>query len=234
MLYLDLEETPDIVGRHGMISDRRFSLSSFVPADHLFNNNDLSCQIRQLILETTGNVTTGRIRLLTQLRHFGYYFSPLNLFYISDSEDLRTEYVVAEVNNTPWGQRHVYLLWRGNQTEPDQLRFAHRKEMHVSPFMEMDMNYYWRLNSPGQRLTVHLENRKNDARLFSAGLSLKRRELSPRNLRAMSIRYPWMTAQIITAVHYQALKLWWKKCPVYQHPEKHPSLPIKPARNSLK
>lgn len=234
MLYLDLQEVPEIVGARKLISDRRFSSRSFIPSDHLFNHRALTCQIRQLIEDQTGKSSTGRIHLLTQLRYFGYYFSPLNLFYVNDSSNSQIEYVVAEVNNTPWKERHAYVLWQGNRTRPDLLRFSHPKKLHVSPFMAMDMDYHWRLSSPGDKLSVVLENHTQDSKLFSASMTLRRRELTRHHLRLMSFRYPWMTAQIIAAIHFQALKLWWKKCPVYTHPLKHASLTAPTAHKPVK
>lgn len=233
MLYLDLEELPDIVGRDGLISGRRCSTASFLAEDHLSSKPDIAQQVRQLILDQSGEASTGKIRLLTQLRYFGYYFSPLNLFYVNDNDDREVGYVLAEVNNTPWGQRHIYLLWQGNQVSDTPKRFVHRKQMHVSPFMDMEMDYHWYIASPGEKLSVVLENHRSDQRIFSAGLKLQRRELTRSSLIRMSCRYPWMTAQIIAAIHYQALKLWWKKCPVHIHPEKQLTRSAKPARNRV-
>lgn len=233
MLYLDLQELPEVVGRSKLISGRRFSTASFLEEDHLSSTAGLAQQVRQFILDHTGEMSTGRIRLLTQLRYWGYYFSPLNLFYVSDNDDQEVEYVLAEVNNTPWGERHLYLLSKGNQISDDPKRYVHPKQMHVSPFMEMEMDYHWCIVPPGERLSVVLENHRSDQRLFSAGMKLERRALTRNSLLSMSCRYPWMTAQIITAIHYQALKLWWKKCPVYTHPEKQATMSAKPARNRM-
>ena len=133
MLYLDLDELPGLVGPGRLISDRRFAHRSFLAADHLSGDRSLAAQLRQWIGEQSGQLPTGKIRLLTQLRYFGYYFSPLNLFYVFDSADQQVECVVAEVNNTPWGERHCYLLWQGNRTDDNRLRFSHRKQLHVSP-----------------------------------------------------------------------------------------------------
>lgn len=225
MLFLDLNEIPEIVGPGKMLSDRRRSLRAFLPEDHLNGIDPLDQQVRQAVHEQTGCYPKGPIRLLTQLRHWGYYFSPLNLFYVYKAGgDAGVESIVAEVNNTPWGERHLYVLWQGNCIDEGKLHFQHAKQMHVSPFMDMDMDYRWRLSQPSDRLTVCVENYREDKRLFAAALNLQRRELSRSTLNWMSLRYPLMTLQIITAIHYQALKLWWKKCPVYLHPNKRPTL----------
>lgn len=224
MLMLDLSELQELSRQPSLMSSHRWSIRSFLPSDHLDGKGDLTHQVREKIFAETGKRSTGRIRLLTQLRHFGYYFSPLNLFYVSDAEDRAVEFVLAEVNNTPWKERHLYLLSDQNRQPGRHMRFAHPKALHVSPFMGMNVDYHWRLTVPDKYLHVYVENRSDSQRLFSAGLTLRRKNLTRENLRRASWRYPWMTAQIILAIHYQALKLWWKRCPTYVHPNKLPPL----------
>ncbi len=233
MVYLDLDELPSLVGNGRLIGDSRWSPRSFLRRDHLFDSSvELQTELRQMIRDQAGCQSTGPIRLLTQLRHFGYYFSPLNLFFVYDPAGRRVDFVVAEVSNTPWRERHCYLLWSGNRTASlGALEFAHPKQFHVSPFMSMDHEYRWRLTQPGAKLDVQLANFRDDDPLFSASLKLMRRELNSRELRRSSLRYPWMTVQISTAIYYQALKLWWKKCPFYSHPKK---LAGSPTRHTTK
>lgn len=229
MVYLDLDELPELVGRRALISSRKLSTRSLLRQDHLYESNiPLAAEVRNLVAERTGLTPTGPIRLLSQLRYFGYYMSPLNLFYCFDSSGTQVEMIVAEVNNTPWNERHCYVLWSGNRSgEADSLEFQHQKDFHVSPFMSMDMQYRWRLDPPSSTLKIHLANARNSQTIFEAGMSLKRQPLSRQNLRRMTIRYPFMTAKILTAIYFQALQLWWKKCPSYTHPMKQnpPILP---------
>jgi DUF1365 family protein len=222
MVYLDLDELPTLVGRRGLISGSQHASRSFLRSDHLFDRSlPLASEVRQLIRARTGRTPVGSIRLLTQLRCFGYFMSPLNLFYVFDASGQRVEYVVAEVNNTPWNERHCYVLWDGNrQGDRDGLQFGHDKEFHVSPFMGMDLRYHWTLSTPGETLRIGLANSQDSKQLFDAGMTLERRVLNRPNLRRMTFRYPLMTAQITAGIHYQALKLWWKQCPVYSHPKK--------------
>lgn len=229
MVYLDLDELPELVGRHGLISQRKLATRSLLRQDHLYESNiPLADEVRNLVAERTGQAPTGPIRLLTQLRYFGYYMSPLNLFYCFDASGEKVSTIVAEVNNTPWNERHCYALWSGNRSGGfDSLEFQHQKEFHVSPFMDMDMQYRWRLASPTETLKIHLANTRNSQVVFEAGMSLKQQPLSRQNLRRMTVRYPFMTAKILTAIYFQALQLWWKKCPSYTHPMKQnpPTLP---------
>ena len=86
--------------------------------------------------------------------------------------------------------------------------------------MEMDIDYDWRLSDPGERLTVHIENHRGGAKLFDATLDLERREITGRSLAGVLARFPLMTLQVIVAIHWQALRLWLKKVPVQDHPDK--------------
>ncbi|MCU0959968.1 MAG: DUF1365 domain-containing protein [Pirellulaceae bacterium] len=223
MLYLDLAEWQESAELQQLLPTRRFRKPAFRREDHLAGwNGPLDAAVRRLVEVRTGRCLTGPIRLLTQLRSFGYYFSPLNLFYCFDTAQ-RLDTVVAEVNNTPWREQHLYVLWEGNCTGRGRaLQFVHRKEFHVSPFMDMNAAYHWSVSLPEERLHVHLANVEPEGRLFHAAMSLTRLPASRSNLRRLRVRHPWMTGQIVGAIHWQALQLWWKKCPFYTHPNKRP------------
>ena len=173
-----------------------------------------------MVEERTNRRPAGPIRLLTLLRTFGYYFSPLNLYYCFDGDGGTVEAVVAEVTNTPWLERHAYVLWAGNRIgEPPQLRFRQPKEFHVSPFMDMEAEYQWRLSTPGERLSVGIVNWKEGRRFFDVDMVLKRRGLGRGAMFLALLRHPWMTGRVTQAIYWQALRLWWKRCPYYPHPK---------------
>lgn len=223
LAYLDLDELPRLVGRGKLLSDSRFAIRSFRREDRLFAPaQSLADEVRSLIEEATGQSPPGPIRLLTQLRWFGYYFSPLNIYFSFEPDGKTVSQALAEVNNTPWGERHVYVLSSTNRLsgDGDELRFSHTKTFHVSPFMDMKASYHWRIGSPGERLSVSLGRQGGDERRFNANLSLRRTPLTRASLRRATLRYPFMTAQITTAIYYEALKLWWKRCPYYPHPDR--------------
>ena len=198
MVYLDLEELPRLVGERGLIANRQFAVRSFLRRDHLYRHPEsLDDEVRQIVYQQTGFRPRGPIRMLTQLRNFGIYFSPLNLFYVFDAKGERVESLVAEVNNTPWKERHCYVLWQGNGFRMHEtMRFSHAKNFHVSPFMGMQQRYRWKLSEPRENLLVQLVSRERHEKIFTACMKLKRRSLDIAQLRRMTVRYPWMTVQI--------------------------------------
>ncbi len=226
MAYLDLDELPQLLAHPSIISTRRYAPASFDRDVHLRETTGpLGEATRQLVEDHTGVRPQGPIRLLTQLRYFGHFFSPLNLYYCFDANGEDVDAVVAEVSNTPWGEQHCYVLWEGNRVAHDAgLHFMHPKSFHVSPFMDMNMDYRWRLSEPRSNLKVHLANLSDGEMIFDATMSLTRRPLTRQKLTAMFLRYPMMTAQITAAIYWQALLLWWKKCPFYSHPKKRETL----------
>jgi DUF1365 family protein len=221
LVYLDLDELPMLLeGGYGL-SRAAFAPASFRRADHLGDPQvPLADAVRELVHERTGWRLAGPIRLLTLLRNWGYYFNPLSLYYCFSSGTQEVEAVVAEVSNTPWRERHWYVLWQGNRSgAPSQLKFRHPKEFHVSPFLDLDFVYQWHLSAPREQLNVSLATLRGEERVFDASFSLKRRELTRGNMLRTLARFPWMTARVVQAIYWQAFRLWRKKCPFYPHPK---------------
>ncbi len=219
-LYLDLSELDELRQRLPLFSDRRFAWASMYRPDHLGAEIDsLDDAVRQFVRRTTDTPATGPIRLLTLWRCLGAYFSPINLYFcFAEDRSNQVESIVAEVNNTPWGEQHCYVLWSGNRIGLRHLAFQHPKEFHVSPFMDLDLLYRWQILPPSHRLAVHLGTWREDERLFDATLSLRRRELNSRNWLATTARQPIVPMRILAAIYYEAFQLWIRKCPFFPHP----------------
>ncbi|MDG2381942.1 MAG: DUF1365 domain-containing protein [Pirellulaceae bacterium] len=223
-LYLDLAELDQVFERLSLLGNGRFSLTSIYRPDHLGSHeSSLDDAVRNLVAERTNVRPTGAIRMMTQWRTFGFYFSPINLFFCFDeSETLET--VVAEVSNTPWREQHSYVLWSGNQAGRQALAYRHPKDFHVSPFLEMGLEYDWRMAVPNEQFSVDLKTLRDSKCLFDASMQVNRRELSNRNWLKTLVRYPVPAARILTAIYYEALRIWLRKCPYYPHPKtKDPS-----------
>lgn len=228
MAMLDLQELSSVVGPRRLISHRKWAGCSFLASDHLHGaGNLLADEVRAVARRAIPHCPSGPVRLLTQLRCLGHYFSPLNLFYLYDSPAEEVACIVAEVNNTPWGERRLYVLDATQMQGGRVMHFEHAKAMHVSPFMPMDLRYHWRVTPPGDRLSIGLACRREGAPLFHAALTMQRRELTRGNLHRAVLRQPAIGLQTLSAIYYQALRLWWKQCPFFPHPNS-PSRPLPP------
>jgi DUF1365 family protein len=223
LIYLDLDEIPGVFRGHWLWSADRPNFAWFRRADHLGSpDQPLAQSVRALVKNKVGSEPTGPIRLLTQLRYMGLGMNPVSLYYCFDDREA-LEYVVAEVNNTPWGEQHSYVLDVRSATRAGRLLEAnHPKEFHVSPFLGMAMDYGFRFREPGNFLTVHVENRSRDAeaqRLFDATLHLKRKPISSYELARVISIYPLITVQIFLKIYWQALRLWIRRARFYPHPK---------------
>ncbi len=218
MLYIDLSELPRLFDGVPLWSARRWALARFKRSDYLGPESaPLDEAVRDLVEKRLGRRPAGPIRLLTHLRYFGHCFNPVSFYYCFDAADSRVDSIVAEITNTPWAERHAYVLDALHDGERVK-RFAFDKRFHVSPFMPMDMQYDWRFNAPGEHLFVHMQNFRDGHSMFDATLSLNRQPLSAGALVRLLLGYPLMTVKVAAAIHWQALKLWLKRTPVYDHP----------------
>lgn len=217
MAYLDLAELPELLRTVNLLG-RRWRPLVFREADHRFGDaSSLEAEIRDTVERETRTRPAGPIRVLTMLRTWGLYFSPLNLYYCFGADGEQLVSIVAEVSNTPWLEKHRYVL---RVTPNNPLRFAHAKDFHVSPFMPMELEYAWDCSLPGEALGVQISLRQGVGKFFTANMALERQLLTDKSLAYSLARYPWATARVVAAIYWQALKLWWKACPFYTHPKK--------------
>ncbi len=257
MLYLDLDEVDEVLatGRF-WASDRRrraISLGRFRRGDYLGDpSRDLRDEVLDRVQQELGFRPDGPVRVLTHARQYGYVFNPVSFYYCfqrdgeTGVESLVS--IVAEITNTPWKERHAYVLdCRAAPSEASEdlracvisrpRRFAFEKAFHVSPFMPMGLAYEWTLSVPcprdHSRLGIHMTLKETDRsgsvggpesrgtpgrRIFDATLRLDRLAIGSRTLDAMLLRFPIMTARVILSIHWHALILWLRRVPVFGHP----------------
>ena len=220
MLYLDLDELDHIFAQRWFLSTRRWAPMRFRRADYLGNaNQPLADSVRLLVEQQTGQRPTGPIRLLTHIRYFGYCFNPISVYYCFANDADTLQAIVAEVSNTPWGERHCYVL---SGVRSDRHHYQFNKQLHVSPFMAMDQRYDWRCNKPAGRLAVHIDLQQivdgQLRKIFDATLALQRKPLTGWTLAQVLLRFPCMTAVVIVAIYWQALRLWCKGLTIIDHP----------------
>ena len=205
MLYLDLDELPGL------------DLKSFRRSDYLGDpSRDLATEVRGRVEAALGFRPAGPVRLLTHVRSLGYVFNPVSFYYCFDEGGERLQAVVAEITNTPWGERHAYVLQAG----PDGAVSTFDKAFHVSPFYPMEQTYAWRLGAPGERLEVEMVSLEKGAEVFRAGLAMRRKAFSAAALRQAAVLQPLMAWKVHAAIYWQALRLWVKGVPFHVHPAK--------------
>ena len=217
LMYLDLDELPQLFDGSLGWSARRPALARFRRSDYLGDpERPLREEVLDLLEERTGRRPGGPVRLLTQLRQYGFSFNPVSFYYCFASGGERVDAVVAEVTNTPWGERHTYVLERDG--EGSVLTERLEKAFHVSPFLAMDGDYEWRVSEPNGSLQVHIESRSAERAVFDATLSLQRRELEPKLMRRLLVRYPAASLAVVARIYLQAVRLKLKGVRHYPHP----------------
>ncbi|HTD58657.1 MAG TPA: DUF1365 domain-containing protein [Solirubrobacteraceae bacterium] len=239
LAYLDLEELPALLG--GRLLRGGAGLARFRREDYLGDARvPLASAVRDTVEQRGGARPSGPVRLLANLSAFGHCFNPVSFYYCMSPSGEQVDAVVAEVTNTPWGERHSYVLRRVAQAgdigrragggaerqaagaEPlagHTLAADLEKTLHVSPFMGMDHRYRWRMTAPAQTLSVHISSSREGRLAFDATLSLRRRELTAPSLARLALS----TSRTLLSIYRQAAILKLKGVPVHPHPGSLPS-----------
>jgi DUF1365 family protein len=214
MAYIDLDELPDLLGGR---------LLRHAPGPVRFRRGDyhgdparpLDGAVRDTVERHTGSRPRGPVRVLTTLSCFGQCFNPVSFYYCFEPGEAGIDAVLAEVTNTPWRERHAYVIPGGIGRS--------KKAMHVSPFLGMDHTYSIRAQRPGQRLVISIENTRGDERLFHASLELERRELTPVSVRSLNGRYPLATVRVLALIYGHAIGLKLAGARVFPRPPSTPA-----------
>lgn len=251
MAYLDLDELDSVFRKRWFWSAREFNLAWFRRDDYMIGSSrpgqPLADAVRDFVQTRGASRPLGPIRILTNLRRFGFGMNPVSFYYCFNEDGKSLHSIVAEITNSPWEEQFAYVLpvngrhgdretRRQGETaikaqpfqprveivdthNPRVHRFRFEKTFHVSPFMDMAFDYDWRFSVPGERLAVHILNLKPDGVLFDSTLVLTRREISTCALASALVRFPLMTLKVFAAIYFHAAKLWIKRCPASSHPK---------------
>ncbi|MCU4674635.1 DUF1365 domain-containing protein [Catenovulum sp. 2E275] len=212
-IYLDLDEITQITQQIKRFNTTKWAFASFIEADYLpeqADNTSLKQQVINKAIELGETENINKVCMLGQIRTLGLYFSPVNFYYLFQDDRLIS--ILAQVSNTPWNERHFYLV----PFKPKQSHICH-KEFTVSPFNHLDMKYRWRTSLPDHKLDLHLDNLldSDNEKIFHAGIHLKRQDLNNKNFNQLLINFPAMCVKTVTSIYWQALKLWLKGTPFY-------------------
>jgi len=212
-IYLNLKEVESVFSFSRFWSANKPNCVNFRRQDYLPSDLDLITEVKQQIHSISGEDFEGEIYLLATLRSLGYCLNPIALFYCFNAQD-ELEHVLVEVHNTPWNQRHTYLI-----SGPDFNNETH-KAFHVSPFMPMDTQYNWAFGDPDSKLNVSIKVHQEGEPLFNASMTLDRIEITSGNVVQLIVSHMKQAFRMTTGIYFHALKLWIKKVPFYKHPDK--------------
>jgi DUF1365 family protein len=218
LCFVDLEELSSLL--RGRLLARGPGVLRFRRRDYLGDPaTPLDVAVRDRVDELTGNRPAGPIRLLTQLRSFGLCFNPVSFYYCLDAAGERVDSVLAEVTNTPWGERHAYTLTNAGG---GVIKGSFAKKLHVSPFMGMDHVYEARATEPAATLSVHIASLRGRETAFDATLALARRELTRSAVARLGVRFPFATARTLGLIYGHAIGLKLAGTRIHPHPRTAP------------
>ena len=215
LAYLDIDALPGSLDRLPLWSARRPAPVRFRPRDFLDGTDrPLGPAVRDLVQARLGRRPTGPVRLLAQLRTFGWLFNPLAVYYCWTSDRRALDAIVLEVSNTPWHERHWYVLDAQDHTTTTTTA----KAMHVSPFLATDLDYRITWTVPNDDLNLRIEVERDRTPIFDAELELRRTPISRGRAITVLARYPLLPQRVSAGIFANAALLFARGVPVFRHP----------------
>ncbi|MGA7988908.1 MAG: DUF1365 domain-containing protein [Candidatus Dormiibacterota bacterium] len=214
MPLLDLDEVDDLTDLAPLWRAERPAPITYRRRDFMGDpDTSLRTTVLDLVERRAGFRPDGPVRLLALHRSWGWCFNPIALYYCFDAAET-LQAVVADVTNTPWGESHAYVLdVRGGLGDVK----TEQKQLHVSPFLPMDLTYRFRLTAPGKRCGLGITVMSGESVVFRAGLSLRRRPLTRSAIARLLVRHPLMTHRVSAGIYTHAARLWLRRTPYVAH-----------------
>jgi DUF1365 family protein len=209
MYRLDLDELAVLGRRLRWFGVDRARPVAFYRTDHLPD-------VRACLREHGMLGEVARIELVTNCRVFGYVFNPVSFFLCYDASDALVA-VVCEVRNT-FGESHVYVVPASGDGSP----WPEKKVFHVSPFFTLDGTYRFRFTVSPDRFEACIDLHRDGVPCFVSRLALDRQPLTDAAIRWALVRYPLVTIKVMAAIHWEALRLWWKGATYHHKPAYDP------------
>lgn len=218
LAFLDIDRLPELMNISPFAAYNRWNWASYQERDHF---GDPAKSLRDRVVEDAHRkgleLAEGKIFLLTHLRYLGYNFNPVSFYYCYDrAGDLQA--IMAEVNNTFGETQNYWLSSDREQAAGANKKYRFQKTFHVSPFMKLGQEYEWTFTPPSDRLISQCVSHENGAAIFDSTLKLQRRDWSRSELHRSLAQCPWITLRVIAAIHWQAMRLLFKKVPIVAHP----------------
>ena len=211
---IDLQELEQLSNDSRLVNASKMAVYRFQDKHYLRDSNgDLVQRIKSKFLDL-GAALDGseRFYLLGQMSNLGIYFSPLNLYFCYVDEECN--YIVAEVSNTPWNERHYYLL------DPKNPQIISKKNFHVSPFFGLDQEYHWQFELTKQKINFKIDTYQEQLLVFSAAYNGSLSSLKQSSTKFKLIKSPFAVYKIMLGIYFEALRIWLKKIPFVTHPNK--------------
>jgi DUF1365 family protein len=227
MLYLDLAEIERVFSGRWLWSTHRRNVAEFRRSDyHGDPAVPLDTAIRDTVALRLGIRPVGPIRMLAHLRYFGHCFNPVVFYYGYAADGTTLDWILAEISNIPWNERHAYVLPLSSATTHGTTHgWKFRKEFTVSPFMPLERGYDWRFQEPCEQLRVHMDVLAGHHIEMDTTLVLERRTLDGPGLARALLHFPVMSARVVMAIYWQAFRLWLKGVPFHGHGKRRQASP---------
>ena len=206
-LFLDLSELKELHNNLNFFSLNKFNLISFYEKDHgERDGSSILDWVKNNLRSNNVSTDNIKVKLLCYPRILGYVFNPLSIFFVYDNDENLIS-ILYEVKNT-FGEQHTYVFKIEGENKLIQNNCS--KKFHVSPFIEMDCNYFFRILNPGDKLSVIIDQYDQEGKILFASQDGIRSDLTNKNLMNSYLKHPLMTFKIISAIHFEAFKLWIK------------------------
>lgn len=222
MFYLDLDELNDLQKRTVLISRNRKNIYSFFDNDHVsLNGKGIKENITEYLKSKGVDLNGGKIKLLTNLRTFGYVFNPVSFYFCFNAEE-RPVCVVVEIGNT---FRELKPFFIGAEClQGDRFQTQQTKYFYISPFVDLDIPLDFNLKVPGERLDIKIDDIKDGQKFLYTTMAGPRKELTFANLLRYTFMFPFVTLKVIFLIHWHAAILHFIKKVPYHRKEDNPHL----------
>ncbi len=205
-LLIELSDLNYLNKKISFFSYNSFNLISFFDKDHGDRDgSSLIDWVKKNLIENNINSENIKIKLLCYPRIFGYVFNPLSVFFVYDHHENLIS-ILYEVKNT-FGEQHTYVFKVKNN---NLLQHNCSKKFHVSPFIEMNCDYFFKILRPSEKISVVIDQYQLNEKILFASQDGKRVDFNSKELLKSYLKHPLMTFKIISAIHFEAFKLWIK------------------------